>query len=235
MKLEAINPTNHVQICPATVIQTFPSGHFSIQVDSISGTEMPPVKVCTPGDPYIFPTGIFIFKLIFTWHATTIIICNRVEQRKWHWNDATKWLDKWKRVIWLGRVFVDHNVDCRPRTMLCKDGVCSRHRIWIGPKAGSHRPRKWAQCMCRYHYQDFKSSPLGSLGLLQRVLQLKTSFKQLANRLSNYSDQSTIIICANSQDIFPVGWCGSNAYPLQPPRDFREVCKVTLAKYRITF
>jgi len=90
MKLETINPNNRMEICPATVIQTFPSGHFSIQVDSISGSEMPPIRVCSPGDPYIFPTGksrcLLLHKRKFN------IFYLRLEQNVQYSTDTPKWL-----------------------------------------------------------------------------------------------------------------------------------------------
>ncbi|XP_015520560.2 scm-like with four MBT domains protein 1 [Neodiprion pinetum] len=64
MKLEAISPTNRVEICPATVVKVFDEKYFLVQIDiyedpartedldSTNGDTW----LCTADHPYIFPT-----------------------------------------------------------------------------------------------------------------------------------------------------------------------------------
>ncbi|XP_043273622.1 scm-like with four MBT domains protein 1 [Venturia canescens] len=44
-------------------------------------------------------------------------------------------------------------------------------------------------------------------------------------KLDNFDDRRDHIVHMHSMQIFPVGWCESNHYPLKPPRDYVEVCK----------
>jgi mbt repeat. len=62
MKLEAVHPHNKVEICPASVIQVFPSYYFLIQVDSYATMDTEDTdscQLCTVEDPYIFPVGMY--------------------------------------------------------------------------------------------------------------------------------------------------------------------------------
>ncbi|XP_063976204.1 scm-like with four MBT domains protein 1 [Diachasmimorpha longicaudata] len=43
--------------------------------------------------------------------------------------------------------------------------------------------------------------------------------------LDNYDCRVDHMVHMHSLDIFPVGWCESNHYPLKPPRDYLEMCK----------
>ncbi|KAK0182551.1 hypothetical protein PV327_000679 [Microctonus hyperodae] len=43
--------------------------------------------------------------------------------------------------------------------------------------------------------------------------------------LDNYKNRPEHVVHMHSLQIFPVGWCESNHYPLKPPRDYVEVCK----------
>lgn len=44
-------------------------------------------------------------------------------------------------------------------------------------------------------------------------------------KLDNCSDRTEHVVHMHSLEIFPVGWCDSNHYPLQPPEDYVEICK----------
>lgn len=44
-------------------------------------------------------------------------------------------------------------------------------------------------------------------------------------KLDNFDDRRDHIVHTHSMQIFPVGWCESNHYPLKPPRDYVEICK----------
>lgn len=57
MKLEALNPINKTQICPATVVSVLNSQYFVIEIDDLENTE-PEYKIrfcCHSGSKCIFP------------------------------------------------------------------------------------------------------------------------------------------------------------------------------------
>lgn len=66
MKLEALNPVNHQEIHPATVIKIFDDIYFLVRIDEKfqeeNNTDLSDVTekntwLCTAETPYIFPTG----------------------------------------------------------------------------------------------------------------------------------------------------------------------------------
>lgn len=57
MKLEAINPTNMSEICPAYVSKIFDDFYFLINLDNCSENDGTSHWLCHAGFPYIFPVG----------------------------------------------------------------------------------------------------------------------------------------------------------------------------------
>lgn len=57
------------------------------------------------------------------------------------------------------------------------------------------------------------------------VTALKQHLLQIRLDSHDESQENHIITSYNSTDIFPVGWCDTNSYPLKPPRDSQDVLK----------
>jgi hypothetical protein len=57
MKIEAVHPVNHAEICPATVTQVFETGHFLVKIDVAVEGEQELSWLCKANEPYIFQPG----------------------------------------------------------------------------------------------------------------------------------------------------------------------------------
>ncbi|CAB3367361.1 Hypothetical predicted protein [Cloeon dipterum] len=186
MKLETINPLSRNEICPATVIQTFPSGHVSIQIDSISGTEMPPIRVCTPEDPYIFPIG---------WSKS-----NKIDL-----TPPNGWVSEREQFDWEEYLTTTMSKPA-PNSCFAQTESAIDMGFEVGQKLEAIDPEN-EENICAATITQ----------ILHHLLWIHLDCYE--------ASKPCIIICASSLDIFPVGWCGSNCYPLKPPHDFHEVCK----------
>ncbi len=63
-KLEALNPDNHTQIRPATVVKVISDLYFIVQLDDLTlQAGQPPIQMCCHGNsPFIFPIHWCMYK-----------------------------------------------------------------------------------------------------------------------------------------------------------------------------
>ncbi|XP_059484924.1 scm-like with four MBT domains protein 2 [Neocloeon triangulifer] len=187
MKLETVNPQNHVEICPATVINVYHTGHFTIQVDSISGTEMPPIRVSYPEDPYIFYAG---------WSKSNKISLT----------PPNGWVSEKEDFDWDEYLTTTMSEAVPKECFVKKEETAADMGFEVGQKLESI---------------DIENDQTICAATITKILG-----HLLWVHLDCYENlKPSIIVSADSMDIFPVGWCGSNGYPLKPPMDHLEVCR----------
>lgn len=63
MKVEAVNPQNMEEICPASVVRVFDSNYFLVRIDNHMNldTNKDLIWLCTANTPYILPVGKYFF------------------------------------------------------------------------------------------------------------------------------------------------------------------------------
>ncbi|KAG7203222.1 hypothetical protein KM043_010325 [Ampulex compressa] len=199
MKLEALNPVDQTQICPATVIKVFDDLYFLVRIDtyeeSFNGSDIESCMyncsekntwLCTAEHPYIFPVG---------WAAKQNI---KIKQ-------PDGWISKdddfnWKKYLEVTQAIGADNMLFTIRPSAIDAGF---------------------ECGMRLEAVDSQSENIICAAHITKIID-----NLLWLKLDNYKDnRPEHIVHMHSLQIFPVGWCESNHYPLKPPNDYIEVCR----------
>ncbi|XP_031833953.1 scm-like with four MBT domains protein 2 isoform X1 [Nomia melanderi] len=199
MKLEALSPSDHMKICPATVIKVLDDTYFLVHIDmyddSVKAVDIETFVynstekntwLCTAEHPYIFPVG---------WANKHNIKISAPQG----WTSKEAEFD-WDLYLKETRATAAEETLFPERQSAADAGFENGMRLEAVDPGNEN-------IICAAHITN----------IVDNLLWLK---------LDNYDNSlPEHIVDMHSLQIFPVGWCESNHYPLKPPKDYVEVCK----------
>uniref|UniRef100_T1J4G1 SAM domain-containing protein n=1 Tax=Strigamia maritima TaxID=126957 RepID=T1J4G1_STRMM len=178
MKLEMVNPTNLIQICPATVTKVLNSEYFIVQIDDNSlSDKQPQVMSCHADSCLIFPKGWAKSNDLAVMHSKAGWMNSKHE---FEWDE---YLAFCKAEVVPDQVFNLLTVD---------------HGFEKGMKLEAVNP-----------FQPHQICAATVTKVVKHLLWIQLD--------SIDTFHPNHIVPYNSHEIFPVGWCESNHYPLKPP------------------
>ncbi|XP_054258625.1 scm-like with four MBT domains protein 1 isoform X2 [Macrosteles quadrilineatus] len=193
-KMEAIHPGNMTDICPATVVKIFDSYYFLVAIDVMGVTENHQLTwLATSTHPYIFPVGWAAQHRLKVTHPRGWT-CGEDE---FDWTAYLIATDSAAAVL-PPRAVATHGVE--PDMKLEAVDTDCPHHICVATVRQTTDHLLWI------HLESVNT-------LIQKNINERfwTCFKQ------------TKAVSWDSLDIFPVGWCDSNSYPLKAPKMTSQV------------
>ncbi|XP_075967437.1 scm-like with four MBT domains protein 2 isoform X1 [Anarhichas minor] len=197
MKLEMVSPWERLQICPVSVTKVYNEIYVQVTLDNLSVDAKPRFVVCHANSPGILPVQ---------WSLKNGV---GLERPRGYEGQDFDWADYLKQ----GGTEAAPDA-CFPDTWQNRDFAKD---MWL-EAVNPHRPAEVCvaqitQVRGRLLWLRLEApSPLPPLSLLA-VCRSTGVVKPL----------SECIVDVESMDIFPVGWCETNAYPLTPP--LKPVCQ----------
>ncbi|XP_008214830.1 scm-like with four MBT domains protein 1 isoform X1 [Nasonia vitripennis] len=202
-KLEAVSPSDRTKLCPATVVKVFDSTYFLVHIDVYS--EKP---VENYDEAYMQNTTDKN-----TWLCTAehpyIFPVGWAKKQGFSVESPLNWVpskeDANKEFDWEDYLKATKAVAADEKLFTTRESAAEAG-FECGMRLEAVDPQN-EDAICAAHITK----------IIDNLLWLK---------LDNSSDdRREHIVHMHSLQIFPVGWCESNHYPLKPPKDYVEVCK----------
>ncbi|XP_035732853.1 scm-like with four MBT domains protein 2 isoform X3 [Vespa mandarinia] len=199
MKLEALNPINQTKICPATIIKVFDDIYFLVHIDkydeNVKGTDIDCCLYNQSEKNTWLCTAEHPYIFPIGWSKKHNIKITHPEG----WistSDEFDWDEYLKKT---GSIKAEENLFYERKNAADAGFECGMRLEAVDPE--------YENIICAAHITK----------IVMNLLWIK---------LDNYEDNKPEhIVHMRSLEIFPVGWCESNHYPLKPPKDYIEICK----------
>ncbi|XP_011305644.1 scm-like with four MBT domains protein 1 [Fopius arisanus] len=197
MKLEALSPTDRTRIYPATVAKIYDDTYFLVQIDNVDTLPITDVDSMK----YESPEKT-------SWLCTSvhpyIFPINWAKTHNIKFSPPKNWKGNsgdfdWKKYM--------------------KETKSTPAPMELFPNRQSAVDAGFEEGM-RLEAVDPRNENIICAAHITRIIE-----DLLFLSLDNYEWHVDHIVHMHSLQIFPVGWCESNHYPLKPPRDYMEVCK----------
>ncbi|XP_054010970.1 scm-like with four MBT domains protein 1 isoform X2 [Hylaeus anthracinus] len=199
MKLEALSPIHQTKICPATVIKVFDNTYFLVRIDTYDKSM----------------EGIDIESCIYnsteknTWLCTSahpyIFPVGWAKRNDIKIAQPNGWISKRDDFDW-DEYLTETQAIAAEETLFSERQSATDAGFECGMRLEAVDPER-ENVICAAHITK----------IVDNLLWLK---------LDNYENtRPEHIVDMHSLQIFPVGWCESNHYPLKPPKDYVELCK----------
>lgn len=196
MKLEALSPTDRNRICSATVAKVFDDTYFLVQIDDM---EKSPAKLDSLR--YDCPENT-------TWLCTSthpyIFPINWAKSHHVEFSPPKNWKSSSEEFDWKNYL-TETKSEAAGATLFPHRQSAIDAGFKIGLRLEAVNPRN-KNIICAAHITK----------IIEDLLFVS---------LDNYAGGIEHVVHMHSLQIFPVGWCESNHYPLKPPRDYVQVCK----------
>ncbi|XP_015188400.1 PREDICTED: scm-like with four MBT domains protein 1 isoform X2 [Polistes dominula] len=199
MKLEALDPINQTKIYPATVIKVFDDIYFLVHIDKydkyVNGTDIETCLYNHSENNTWLCTAEHPYIFPIGWSTKHGIKITKPEG----WNSINEEFD-WNEYLQnTESIQADESLFYDRLNAIDAGFECGMRLEAVDPE--------YKNIICAAHITK----------IIQNLLWIK---------LDNYDDSKPEhIVHMNSLEIFPVGWCESNHYPLKPPKDYIEICK----------
>ncbi|KAG6799232.1 scm-like with four MBT domains protein 1 isoform X1 [Apis mellifera caucasica] len=199
MKLEALSPTDQIKICPATVIKVFDDIYFLVHIDTYDElSKGMDIEAC-----------MYNSTEKNTWLCTAghpyIFPIGWAKKHNIKIVHPNGWTPKEDEFDW-DEYLKDTQAIAAEEKLFSE----RQSAIDVGFECGMRLEAVDPECenvICAAHITK----------IVDNLLWLK---------LDNYENtRPEHIVDIYSLQIFPVGWCESNHYPLKPPKDYMEICK----------
>lgn len=197
MKLETVLPCDRTKIVPATIVKIFDDIYFLVQVDDYDS------QTNTNND----------FSTIFhdekkTWLCTAdhpyIFPVGWAKKHHLQIMPPKNWPSKANEFKWDAYLSETKSTFATPNLFPIRESAIDAG-FEVGMRLEAVDPQN-ENIICAAHITKINEDLLWIV-------------------LDNYKNRPEHVVHMHSLQIFPVGWCESNHYPLKPPRDYVEVCK----------
>ncbi|XP_043254702.1 scm-like with four MBT domains protein 1 [Colletes gigas] len=199
MKLEALSPIHQSQICPATVIKVFDDTYFLVRIDTYD-------KLLKDID---IETCMYNSTENNTWLCTAeypyIFPVGWAKKNNIKIVQPNGWTSEKEDFDW-DEYLTDTQTTAADETLFSERQSATDAGFECGMRLEAVDP-ECENIICAAHITK----------IVDNLLWLM---------LDNYENtRPEHIVDMHSLQIFPVGWCESNHYPLKPPKDYVELCK----------
>ncbi|XP_012231506.1 scm-like with four MBT domains protein 1 isoform X2 [Linepithema humile] len=198
MKVEALNPVDRTKIHPATVTKVFDDAYFLVNIDAY--TQQSTGSDCTP-------------------------ISNNTEKNTWlctaehPYIFPVGWAQKQNIVITHPQGWTSKTGDFSWNEYLETFAAKTAPEDLFSERASA--AEAGFECGMRLEAVDPEHKHVICAARITKMID-----NLLWIKLDNYEYcRPDHIVDMHSLQIFPVGWCESNHYPLKPPYDYIEICK----------
>ncbi|XP_058802234.1 scm-like with four MBT domains protein 1 [Phymastichus coffea] len=197
MKLEAISPFDRTKFCPATVVKVFDSSYFLIQIDVYNKDSVENLEEYTY-------TGSEKNTWLCTAEHPYIFPIGWAKKNNISLTPPQNWTSDSKEFHW-------------EEYLKATNAVAAEENLFNPRESASDAG---FECGTRLEAVDPQNENNICAASITKIIE-----DLLWIKLDNYSNRTEHIVHMHSLQIFPVGWCESNHYPLQPPTDYVEMCK----------
>ncbi|KAJ8670397.1 hypothetical protein QAD02_001656 [Eretmocerus hayati] len=196
MKVEAVMPSDRTKLCPASVIKVFDDTYFLVQIDVYN-------------ENAIEDSNESCGKKRDTWLCTAqhpyIFPSGWAKKNGIRITPPKNWTPKSENFEW-DDYLVATKSEAADEKLFGDRESAADSGLECGMRLEAVDPKN-DDAICAAHISK----------IIDNLLWLKLD--------SHSDDVAEHIFHMRSLQIFPVGWCESNHYHLQPPRDYHEVCK----------
>ncbi|XP_014218553.1 scm-like with four MBT domains protein 2 isoform X2 [Copidosoma floridanum] len=201
MKLEAVLPSDRTKIFPASVIKVFDDTYFLVQIDVYKK------NLDENSDENAVRNNTEKNTWLCTAEHPYIFPVGWSKKRNISMSSPPNWIPQSGKFDWdeylkaTNAVAADDSLFSPQESASDAGFECGMMLEAVDPKDEN--------AICAAHITK----------ILDNLLWLKLD--------SSDKDRPEHIVHMRSLQIFPVGWCESNHYPLKPPKDYIELCKKT--------